>query len=51
MVCIPLPGSRLMLMMPMLDCARQYRTPLLSLDKKMIALADQLQISTLEVSS
>lgn len=33
-----------------LDCARQYRTPLLSLDKKMIETARQLQITILEVS-
>ena len=33
----------------MLDCARQYHTPLLSLDLKMIALAQELHITTLEV--
>jgi predicted nucleic acid-binding protein len=33
-----------------LDCARQFRTPLLSLDQKMITLAQQLQITTLEIS-
>ncbi len=33
-----------------LDCARQFRTPILSLDKKMIELAQQLQVTTLEVS-
>ncbi len=33
-----------------LDCARQFHTPLLSLDQKMITLAQQLQITTLEVS-
>lgn len=32
-----------------LDCARQYHTPLLSLDLKMIALAQELHITTLEV--
>lgn len=32
-----------------LDCARQYHTPLLSLDLKMIALAKELHITTLEV--
>ena len=32
-----------------LDCAKQYRTPLLSLDRKMIESAEQLQITTLEV--
>ena len=29
-----------------LDCARQYQTPLLSLDKKMIDIANKLQIIT-----
>jgi predicted nucleic acid-binding protein len=33
-----------------LDCAKQYQTPLLSLDKKMIDIAKKLQIITLEVS-
>lgn len=33
-----------------LDCARQYQTPLLSLDKKMIKIAEKLNIVTLEVS-
>lgn len=33
-----------------LDCARQYRTPLLSLDKRMVEFAKQLQITTLEVT-
>lgn len=33
-----------------LDCARQYRTPLLSLDKRMIELSKQLQVTTLEVT-
>lgn len=32
-----------------LDCAIQYRTPLLSLDKKMEYVAKQLQIQLLEV--
>lgn len=34
-----------------LDCAIQYQTPLLSLDKKMIEIAKQLQISVLEAAS
>jgi predicted nucleic acid-binding protein len=33
----------------MLDCARQFHTPLLSLDQRMIELAHKLQITTLEV--
>ena len=33
----------------MLDCARQFHTPLLSLDQKMIELAHKLKITTLEV--
>ncbi len=33
-----------------LDCARQFHTPLLSLDRKMNQLARQLKITTLEVS-
>ncbi len=33
-----------------LDCAKQYRTPLLSLDKRMVEFAKQLQITTLEVT-
>ncbi len=32
-----------------LDCSRQYHTPLLSLDKRMIDIAKELQITTLEV--
>lgn len=33
-----------------LDCAMQYRTPLLSLDKKMGEISKQLQIQLLEVT-
>lgn len=33
-----------------LDCALQYRTPLLSLDKRMIDVARELNITVLEVS-
>jgi len=33
-----------------LDCARQYQTPLLSLDRQMIDIVKKLNIITLEVS-
>ncbi|MEX0660721.1 MAG: type II toxin-antitoxin system VapC family toxin [Balneolaceae bacterium] len=33
-----------------LDCAKQYQTPLLSLDKRMVEFAKRLQITTLEVT-
>jgi predicted nucleic acid-binding protein len=33
-----------------LDCAKQYRAPLLSLDKKMMEVANQINISVLEVT-
>ncbi|MEX2352389.1 MAG: hypothetical protein WD529_08135 [Balneolaceae bacterium] len=32
-----------------LDCAKQYRTPLLSLDTKMVDIARLLQIHILEI--
>lgn len=33
-----------------LDCARQYRSPLLSLDKQLIAIGKKLELNLLEVS-
>ncbi|WP_234570546.1 type II toxin-antitoxin system VapC family toxin [Rhodohalobacter sp. 614A] len=33
-----------------LDCAKQYRTPLLSLDRRMVDVAKELNITVLEVS-
>lgn len=33
-----------------LDCARQYRSPLLSLDKKLKAIGEKLNLTVLEVS-
>lgn len=33
-----------------LDCARQYRSPLLSLDSKLKAIAEKLELTILEVS-